>query len=143
MSAGWIMQTPRNASQFMALVALLALPLEVHAQRTKVIVAPPTGWFGVRISDEATIDPGGNAFFDSYPIVTGVDSSSPAATSDQGALDRGQHPQQGRRILAAERDEIAARQDCDRHRGCAQHDRALVRLPVGPANCPSRALPKP
>ena len=73
------MQTPRNASQFMALVAFLALPLEVHAQRTKVVVAQPTGWFGVRISDEATIDPGGNAFFDSYPIVTGVDSLSPAA----------------------------------------------------------------
>jgi S1-C subfamily serine protease len=63
----------------MALVAFLALPLEVHAQRTKVIVAPPTGWFGVRISDQAMIDDGGNAFFDSYPIVTGVDSSSPAA----------------------------------------------------------------
>jgi S1-C subfamily serine protease len=79
MSAGWIMQTPRNASQFMALVAFLALPLGVHAQRTKVIVAQPTGWFGVRISDQAMIDPGGNAFFDSYPIVTDVDSSSPAA----------------------------------------------------------------
>lgn len=79
MSAGWIMQTPRSASQFMALVAFLALPFEVHAQRTKVIVQPPTGWFGVRISDEAMIDPGGNAFFDSYPIVTGVDSLSPAA----------------------------------------------------------------
>jgi S1-C subfamily serine protease len=73
------MQTPRNASQFMALVAFLALPLEVNAQRTKVIVAPPTGWFGVRISDQAMIDEGGNAFFDSYPIVTGVDTLSPAA----------------------------------------------------------------
>jgi S1-C subfamily serine protease len=73
------MQTPRNASQFMALVAFLALPLEIHAQRTKVIVAPPTGWFGVRISDQAMIDEGGNAFFDSYPIVTGVDTLSPAA----------------------------------------------------------------
>ena len=79
MSAGWIMQTPRNASQFMALVAFLALPFEVHAQRTKVIVAPPTGWFGVRISDQAMIDEGGNAFFDGYPIVTGVDTLSPAA----------------------------------------------------------------
>jgi S1-C subfamily serine protease len=78
-SAGWIMQTPRNASQLMALVAFLALPLEVHAQRTKVIVAQPTGWFGVRITDQAMIDEGGNAFFDSYPVVTGVDSSSPAA----------------------------------------------------------------
>jgi S1-C subfamily serine protease len=78
-SAGWIMQTPRNASQFMALVAFLALPFEVHAQRTKVIVAPPTGWFGVRISDEAMVNDRGEAFFDSYPVVTGVDSSSPAA----------------------------------------------------------------
>jgi S1-C subfamily serine protease len=78
-SAGWIKQTPRNASQFMALVAFLALPLEVHAQRTKVIVAPPTGWFGVRISDQAMVNDRGEAFFDSYPVVTGVDSSSPAA----------------------------------------------------------------
>jgi S1-C subfamily serine protease len=73
------MQTPRNASHFMALVAFLALPLEAHAQRTKVIVAPPTGWFGVRISDQAMIDEGGNAFFDGYPIVTDVDTLSPAA----------------------------------------------------------------
>ena len=79
MSAGWIMQTPRNASQFMALVAFLAVSLEGQAQRTKVIVAPPTGWFGVRISDQAMIDERGNAFFDSYPVVTGVDSPSPAA----------------------------------------------------------------
>jgi S1-C subfamily serine protease len=63
----------------MALVAFLALPLEVHAQRTKVIVAPPTGWFGVRISDQAMVNDRGEAFFDSYPVVTGVDSSSPAA----------------------------------------------------------------
>ena len=87
MSAGWVMQTPRNASHFMALVAFLALPLEVHAQRTKVIQGPPTGWFGVRISDQAMIDPGGNAFFDSYPIVTGVDSSSPAAKAGVQAGD--------------------------------------------------------
>jgi S1-C subfamily serine protease len=63
----------------MALVAFLALPLEVHAQRTKVIVAPPTGWFGVRISDQALVTDRGEAFFDSYPVVTGVDSPSPAA----------------------------------------------------------------
>jgi S1-C subfamily serine protease len=73
------MQTQRNASRFVALVALLALPLEVQAQRTKVIVAPPTGWFGVRISDKAMINENGDTFFDSYPVVTGVDSSSPAA----------------------------------------------------------------
>jgi S1-C subfamily serine protease len=78
-SAAWNMQTQRNASRFVALVALLALPLEVQAQRTKVIVAPPTGWFGVRISDKAMINENGDTFFDSYPVVTGVDSSSPAA----------------------------------------------------------------
>jgi len=31
------------------------------------------------ISDQAMIDEHGNAFFDSYPVVTGVDSNSPAA----------------------------------------------------------------
>jgi S1-C subfamily serine protease len=72
------MQTPRNASRFVALVAFLVLPLEAQAQRTRVIVTPPTGWFGVRIQDQAVIE-NGNAFFDSYPVVTGVDSSSPAA----------------------------------------------------------------
>lgn len=47
-----------------------------------MIVQPPTGWFGVRIQDQAMIDPeSGNAFFDSYPVVTGVDSSSPAASA--------------------------------------------------------------
>jgi len=39
----------------------------------------PTGWFGVRITDQAILDGRGNAFFDSYPVVTNVDSGSPAA----------------------------------------------------------------
>jgi len=42
-------------------------------------VQPPTGWFGVRISDQALITDRGDAFFDSYPVVTSVDSGSPAA----------------------------------------------------------------
>jgi S1-C subfamily serine protease len=77
------LKVPRSgdASRFtLALIGFLVLPLGVQAQRTPpVIVQPPTGWFGVRISDQAMIDEGGNAFFDTYPVVTGVDSSSPAA----------------------------------------------------------------
>ncbi len=62
------------------LIALLVLPAALQAQRTRtVIVQPPTGWFGVRISDQAMVDEGGNAFFDSYPVITSVDSGSPAA----------------------------------------------------------------
>ena len=75
------LSTSGNASRLtLALIGFLVLPLGVQAQRTPaVIVQPPTGWFGVRISDQAMIDERGNAFFDSYPVVTGVDSSSPAA----------------------------------------------------------------
>jgi S1-C subfamily serine protease len=62
------------------LVALFALPMTLAAQRTQtMIVQPPTGWFGVRISDQALVDDRGNAFFDSYPVVTSVDTASPAA----------------------------------------------------------------
>jgi S1-C subfamily serine protease len=64
----------------LGLIASLALPVGVQAQRTPpAMVQPPTGWFGVRISDQAMIDEHGNAFFDSYPVVTSVDSPSPAA----------------------------------------------------------------
>lgn len=75
------MPTSGNASGFtLALIGFLVLPLGIQAQRTPpAIVQPPTGWFGVRILDQVTINEGGNAFFDSYPVVTGVDSSSPAA----------------------------------------------------------------
>ena len=62
------------------LIALLVLPAALQGQRTRtVIVQPPTGWFGVRISDQATIDDRGNAFFDRYPVISSVDSGSPAA----------------------------------------------------------------
>ncbi|HYU53619.1 MAG TPA: PDZ domain-containing protein, partial [Gemmatimonadaceae bacterium] len=71
----------RSRKEFLAmLIALLVLPAALQAQRTRtVIVQPPTGWFGVRISDQAMVDEGGNAFFDSYPVITSVDSGSPAA----------------------------------------------------------------
>jgi S1-C subfamily serine protease len=75
------MFTAKSASRLMvAQIACLVLPLGVQAQRRPpVIVQPPTGWFGVRISDQAVINEHGTAFFDSYPVVTGVDSPSPAA----------------------------------------------------------------
>jgi S1-C subfamily serine protease len=59
-----------------------ALPLRGGAQDTGSIrMKQPTGWFGVRINDQMTFDEHGNAFFDSYPVVTAVDSGSPAARS--------------------------------------------------------------
>lgn len=81
MVSGMKISTSRNASWLaLALIASLTLPFGGQAQRTPaVMVQPPTGWFGVRISDQAMIDERGNAFFDSYPVVTSVDSASPAA----------------------------------------------------------------
>jgi S1-C subfamily serine protease len=75
------LSTSGNASRFtLALIGFLVLPLGVQAQRMPpAIEQPPIGWFGVRISDQAMINEHGDAFFDSYPVVTGVDSSSPAA----------------------------------------------------------------
>jgi S1-C subfamily serine protease len=59
---------------------MLAWPVSIHAQNTtQVAVEPPTGWFGVTISDQAVLDERGNAFFDSYPVVTSVERASPAA----------------------------------------------------------------
>src|SRR5207253_5253895 len=64
----------------LGIMALLVAPQGALAQRGRnVVIKEPTGWFGVRISDQAMVDEGGNAFFDSYPVVTGVDSASPAA----------------------------------------------------------------
>ena len=62
-----------------AVIALATTPLGAQQQRTRVIVQPPTGWFGVRLSDKAMVDEHGNAFFDSYPVITQVDPNSPAS----------------------------------------------------------------
>jgi S1-C subfamily serine protease len=62
------------------LIGGLALPVSIHAQNTvPAAIEPPSGWFGVTISDQAMLDERGNAFFDSYPVVTTVASGSPAA----------------------------------------------------------------
>jgi len=71
-----------------ALIACVVLPSGVRAQQTPPApVPPPTGWFGVRISDQAMIDERGNAFFDSYPVVTSVEPGSPAAKAGVQAGD--------------------------------------------------------
>ncbi|MFL5467016.1 MAG: PDZ domain-containing protein [Gemmatimonadaceae bacterium] len=64
-----------------ALLLFLAVPLGAQTERTKVVISqPPTGWFGVRLQDQAMLDAErGTAFFDSYPVITSVDSASPAA----------------------------------------------------------------
>jgi len=81
MISGMNISTPGRGSWLgFALIAWVVLPSGVRAQQTpRVMMQPPTGWFGVRITDQATIDERGNAFFDSYPVVTSVDSGSPAA----------------------------------------------------------------
>lgn len=61
------------------LTGALAWPGLIHAQNVTTVVEPPTGWFGVTISDQAMVDGRGNAFFDSYPVVTSVVRGSPAA----------------------------------------------------------------
>jgi len=75
------MLTSRGASILAsALIGVLACPVSIYAQNTaQVAVEPPSGWFGVTISDQAVLDERGNAFFDSYPVVTSVERDSPAA----------------------------------------------------------------
>jgi S1-C subfamily serine protease len=61
-------------------MALVTYPLGAQDQKVRTtIVEPPTGWFGVRLSDKAMMDDLGNTFFDSYPVVTQVDPNSPAS----------------------------------------------------------------
>jgi S1-C subfamily serine protease len=52
---------------------------QAQAQRRTTFIKEPTGWFGVRITDQVMMDAQGNAFFDSYPVVEDVTPNSPAA----------------------------------------------------------------
>jgi S1-C subfamily serine protease len=73
----------RGPLTVVALAVLLAVPGTARAQTASSAqsppVEPPTGWLGVRISDEMLLNEGGAAFFDRYPVVSSVDSNSPAA----------------------------------------------------------------
>src|SRR2546423_2456745 len=42
-------------------------------------VETPTGWLGVRLSDEGIFNESGDAFFERYPVVSGVEPGSPAS----------------------------------------------------------------
>ena len=73
---------PRIALLAFGLIALCSAPVVAFGQEPggrTIAIKQPTGYFGVRISDQAMVDERGNAFFDSYPVVTKVDSGSPAA----------------------------------------------------------------
>ena len=67
-----------------AMIASFALPAICVAQagplppQSLPSIEMPTGWFGVRISDQAILNESGAAFFDRYPIVTNVEPGSPA-----------------------------------------------------------------
>ena len=76
-----MMLTSRDTSILaVALIGVLTWPVAISAQTTtQVAVEAPSGWFGVTISDQAMLDERGNAFFDSYPVVTTVERGSPAA----------------------------------------------------------------
>src|ERR1700682_2253173 len=69
-----------------ALVASLALAGAAGAQTASSElstqsppVETPTGWLGVRLSDEGLFNESGAAFFERYPIISGVEPGSPAS----------------------------------------------------------------
>jgi len=69
------------------MIGTFALPVGAQETKTRTIVQAPTGWFGVRLSDQAMIDERGNAFFDSYPVITQVEPNSPASKAGVQAGD--------------------------------------------------------
>jgi S1-C subfamily serine protease len=76
----------------MMLVGAFAVPGAAVAQGSLPVppalpVEPPTGWFGVRVSDEAIFNESGAAFFDRYPVVSAVEPGSPAAKAGVRAGD--------------------------------------------------------
>jgi S1-C subfamily serine protease len=69
-----------------ALVASLALAGVAGAQTSSSEPSPqslpvdtPTGWLGVRLSDEGIFNESGAAFFERYPVVSSVEPGSPAS----------------------------------------------------------------
>jgi S1-C subfamily serine protease len=75
----------RKGCVAMTLAVVLVGPAALRAQGSardqgsSLPIEPPTGWFGVRISDQALLNESGDAFFDKYPVVSNVEPGSPAA----------------------------------------------------------------
>jgi S1-C subfamily serine protease len=68
------------------LIASLALAGAAGAQAPSSESSPqsspvetPTGWLGVRLSDEGIFNEAGAAFFERYPVISNVEPGSPAA----------------------------------------------------------------
>ena len=77
----------RMALVAVGLIGLCSAPVAAQTRERTIAIKEPTGWFGVRINDQAMVDENGNAFFDSYPVVTNVDPGSPAAQAGVKAGD--------------------------------------------------------
>lgn len=60
-----------------ALVAICVFAGGAAAQSP--VASAPTGWFGVTLSDDGTLDERGTVFFEGYPMVSAVERGSPAA----------------------------------------------------------------
>ena len=76
----------RGSVTAVALVALLACPGMGRAQTSPSAPSSqsppfetPTGWLGVRLSDEGIFSENGAAFFERYPVVSSVEPGSPAS----------------------------------------------------------------
>lgn len=76
----------RRSPAAVALVASLALAGAAGAQTSSSEsssqsppVETPTGWLGVRLSDEGIFNETGAAFFERYPVISNVEPGSPAA----------------------------------------------------------------